>query len=143
MQKETERQAGAPGQVDKELVYTLKSQGEAVYSGEPLMVYGFIDGREMGEIGSITADGKLTLHLPERMPDELLTVREGIAVKGGTLTTKPELHPYQNSHDMMVLVYVSAPMGDYQTGWNYANMKHEMVPDMRGYRWVIFDGQGG
>lgn len=143
MKANNEQRTGAPGQVAEAPVYTLESHGETAYSGEALTVYGFIDGREMGEVGDISADGKLTLRLPERMPDELLTVREGMEVKGGTLTTKPELHPYRSEQDMMVLVYVSAPLWDYRTGWNYANMRHEMVPDTQGYRWVVSGGQNG
>ena len=128
-----------PGKVTDADIYTLSSNIKQLYAGEEISIQGFLDGKQIGEIGKITADGKLTLDLPEKVADDLLTSREGTNVKGGTLTTKPEIHPWKSADDIMVLVYVNAPMGDYQTGWNYANMKHEMVPSTEGYTWIVMD----
>lgn len=135
----TKSEETRPGKVTDEDIYTLSSNAEELYEGEEISIQGFLDGKEIGEIGKITANGKLTLDLPEEVTDDLLTAREGTDVKGGTLTTEPEIHPWKSADDMMVLVYVNAPMGDYQTGWNYANMNHEMVPSTEGYTWVVMD----
>lgn len=139
MNTEREKSEERPGKVADADIYTVSSNGEKLYEGEETPIQGFIDGKAIGEIGKITKDGKLTLDVPEEVEDNLLTSREGTDVKGGTLTTTPEIHPWKSNEDMMVLVYVNAPMGDYQTGWNYANMNHEMVPSTEGYTWVVMD----
>jgi hypothetical protein len=128
-----------PGRVSGERIYTASSNGEIQYSGRETVVCGFIDGRELGEIGKIYSDGLLTLDIPIEIKDNLLSAREGTVVKGGTLATQPEIHPWKSVEDMMVLVYVNKSIGSYQTGWNYANMQHEMVPTTDGYKWVIID----
>lgn len=120
-------------------IYTHSSNGEKVYSGDAVSISGSINGKDIGEIGTITADGALELNIPETIPDEQLDTQEGTDVLGGTLTMTPGIFPWASDEDMMVLVYVNADFGEYKQGWNYANMSHKMVPDTEGYKWVIMD----
>lgn len=120
-------------------IYTHSSNGEKVYSGDAVSISGSINGKDIGEIGTITADGTLELNIPETIPDEQLDTQEGTNVLGGTLTMTPGIFPWASDEDMMVLVYVNADFGEYKQGWNYANMSHNMVPDTEGYKWVIMD----
>lgn len=130
--------ASRPGLVS-DTIYTHRSNGENVYSGDAISINGSINGKDIGKIGTITADGTLELNIPETIPDEQLDTQEGTDVLGGTLTMTPGIFPWESDEDMMVLVYVNADFGEYKQGWNYANMSHNMVPDTEGYKWVIMD----
>ncbi len=130
--------ASRPGLVS-DTIYTHSSNGENVYSGDAISINGSINGKDIGKIGTITADGTLELNIPETIPDEQLDTQEGTDVLGGTLTMTPGIFPWLSDEDMMVLVYVNADFGEYKQGWNYANMSHNMVPDTEGYKWVIMD----
>lgn len=127
-----------PGIV-KEKIYSHASGGSMVYSNGEQTVRGFVNGNEIGQVGVIHADGMLELFVPDAISEKCLGSQPGTDTLGGTLSTVPRVHPWKTDSDMMVLVYVTQDFGAYKKGWNYANMKHEMVESTDGYKWVVME----
>lgn len=125
--------------IENEIIYTMSSQALASYQGEEITLKGNFSGRDIGEIGKISSDGRLTLKLPEQVPDEKLDLNPVTNSRGGALTISPMVCLGKDGTEFLAFVYVNADFGDYTTGWNYANARHEKVDSAEGYRWVIMD----
>jgi uncharacterized repeat protein (TIGR02543 family) len=98
-------------------------------------------GPSLGTIGSISADGKLTLDLPVRIPeDELLPLGDSGRL-GGTLLSTPMLLLAKEKEEVL-LEYVNEDCilngVSLKKGWNYIKYEpSELVTDISGYKWVI------
>ena len=129
--------------LSSQIIYTHSSKGTKAYLGEKITINGFISGKNIGTIATISESGELNLDIPEFIPDDKLDSRPGTETKGGPLSTIPEIKLWKNDEDFIILVYVNTDfgeeLGDYKKGWNYANNKHEKVESIEGYKWIIID----
>jgi hypothetical protein len=111
------------------------------------------DPSDIGKIGSISADGKLTLNLPDTVQDDKL--HDFVErIKGGYLSTTPGLYlfessdPQNNALSIMYFNKEGSTSIDDQTvtwtkGWNYFK-DTSLVTDTSSYKWVInTSGDGG
>lgn len=124
--------------IENETVYTMSSQAQTPWQGKEVILRGSFSGRDIGEIGKISADGKLTLRLPKKVPDDKLDSMPGTETRGAALTISPVV-VLNKGTEFLAFVYVSTDFGDYKAGWNYANTRHEAVDSAEGFRWVIVD----
>jgi hypothetical protein len=109
------------------------------------------DSPSLGTIGSISADGKLTLNLPANPPESALydvTEYAGSALKEILLQTSPRLLLAKSGYDYLMVVYldrnVSGQGISAAKGWHYmknneSNTSSSVVdnPTGNGYVWVI------
>jgi hypothetical protein len=129
-----------PGNGSVQTVTGTVFQGFSIgSSGGQEPEYDFPDGsgqgHSIGTIGSISADGKLTLTLGELLNADLFDAdRDGI--KYGMLITSPGLLFAKSPEDDLVLVYINK---DYtidgqsvKKGWNFGGNT-----DTSGYKWII------
>lgn len=144
-----EEEDSAPS-VSGAALYTFNGSEFAAYPGSSAAqsVKGKFaaDEEDFGVIGSISADGKLTLSLPPTVPDSKLEefpLSDDPALKMGQLSTTPYLFLMNESSDGLFLMYFnkagSAMNITWKKGWNYASIANgiSIVTDISGYKWVI------
>jgi hypothetical protein len=102
---------------------------------------------DIGKIGTISKDGKLTLSLPATVDDSKLS-SQGSDLKMGRLTTSPSLELKKSDTDIIGLMYFNKDYsGDgvsVKKGWNYwtgEGAESRPTTDITGYKWVITTGQ--
>lgn len=96
-----------------------------VYAGPAFAVKAIIDGKEFGQVGEVTADGQLTVTLPQDMPTDVLSERAP-GMFGGTLVFAPAIAAQKDGNPLYV-VYVNQDAGPYKAGWSYANHEHAPI----------------
>jgi hypothetical protein len=101
---------------------------------------------DIGKIGTISKDGKLTLALPATVDDSKLSSMGDL--KMGTLETSPSLELKKSDTDIITLMYFnkdySADGASVTKGWNYfkgQNAEARPTTNTSGYKWVITTGQ--
>lgn len=110
---------------------------------------------DLGKIGEISPDGKLTLELPDTIPDNfLIDIGEGF--KWYLLETSPSI-TLANDNTALMLLYSDSDFSGYdfynndfsgdfffgessvnlKKGWNYLdNDSLEVITDLTGYKWI-------
>jgi hypothetical protein len=141
---------GGPSKVTGEQVY-VDFNGTTPYSGTAQDVTGTIHGNgshELGKVGTISADGKLTLTLPATVDEEKLASYED--AKSGGLSmyvgeTNLRLAKSQNQNDWLSFAYTNKDVAGFKKGWNYQVWGGgSPITDISGYKWVVADtGTGG
>ena len=145
-------------------VYTATAGGDrtynigAQYSGPALELTGKSIGPNnstisIGNIGSISADGKLTLNLPANPPEnDLVDATEwlGISAKLLVLETDPHVFLSKGGQGGVTLIYAdrNTPPGNnnfpaLKQGWQYMTGDGTALisdPLANGYKWVIYQG---
>ena len=141
-----------PQFVDVDL-FTLEGSILNPYSGKGTSqaVIGWLssddeDSNLLGEIGSISADGKLTLELPDTVNENLLF--PGGLIKYAYLNTDPYLRLYNkdNTAITLVIAYYTQGFSNYgatvKKGWNFIigeGSPPAIITDFSNYSWVIED----
>jgi hypothetical protein len=104
--------------------------------------------KDIGKIGTISKDGKLTLTLPATVDDSKLSSFGDSGLKMGTLETSPSLVLKKSETDIITLMYFNKDYSDngasVTKGWNYfkgQNAEAKPTTDISGYKWVITTGQ--
>jgi hypothetical protein len=98
----------------------------------------------IGEIGSISADGKLTLSIPATIDDsKLLPFGDGGVLVGG-LATEPSLYLAKGEDALEIMYFnqafdytISGTSLSLKKGWNYVSGSGTVVTDTSGYKWGI------
>ncbi|MDR1972999.1 MAG: hypothetical protein LBQ46_13890 [Treponema sp.] len=101
--------------------------------------------KSLGTIGSITADGKLTLNIPETVEDDSLFdgAVVGISGKIGYFDITPSLTLYAADGSSFIDTIIYTTTAGYivgyssRKGWNYWGDDDAAVTDISAYKWVI------
>jgi hypothetical protein len=103
----------------------------------------------IGSIGKISADGKLTLNLPDSIPDNKLYTPEEMSatLKAGSLETIPYIYPVvKDGEDSYIIMYMNkdyiyTPAGKtmaFKKGWNFVRYSaFEVTTDTEDMMWFI------
>ena len=99
----------------------------------------------IGTIGTISADGKLTLNIPASIEEGMLmdiSEEAGIAgLKQGILEMAPHLYPVNDRGDYIIFGYFnrSGTFEDisFYRGWNYIG-EEGVLSNIDGFRWIIW-----
>ncbi|MDR2485370.1 MAG: hypothetical protein LBD55_08245 [Treponema sp.] len=148
-------------------VYTATSSGGGIYtissvqySGPVLQITGtnYLDPSiSIGNIGSISADGKLTLNLPANPPESYLAdapVQYGVSAKLLSVSTTPRVALVKSGiRGNITLLYAdrddpgSSNFPSLKKGWQYLVGGTETLtvitdPSAAGYKWVVYQESG-
>ena len=132
-------------------VFTLYTFAEGIFipysgSGSEQNVTGtfLVTSGSLDNVGTISADGKLTLNFPASVADNMLRDAYGDAVPGlrfGILKISPELEFVNGNGDSLSVEYYNKAFSSYgnsfMPGWNYVGENFTPVTNTNGYRWVI------
>jgi hypothetical protein len=137
-----------PPAVTSGTIYTLNGTTFTEYTGTGTAqtvtaVFQGNGSKDFGEVGTISADGKLTLKLPDTVSDDKLFDFQDNC-KMGQLHTRPFLYLYKDASTRIMIQYFNksgSASGNGQTmswtaGWNYFN-GNTKVTDISGYKWVL------
>lgn len=126
-------------------IFTQSSKGKSLYNLPETPIKGVLGGKDIGFVGTISSQGKLTLNLPDDISDDILDSRPNTNVKGGGLTTIPDIKLWKNDNDFLHLVYMNSDYKEngteYKKGWNFATNEHKKAKSADGYKWIFMDVQ--
>jgi hypothetical protein len=133
-----------PSKVEGADIYLLDLTTKYSGTGTAQDVTGKVaSSNDIGKIGTISKEGKLTLSLPATVDDSKLSSMGDF--KAGSLTISPSLELKKSGTDIITLMYINKDVSDegvsVKKGWNYMLSTNLPTTDISGYKWVITTGQ--